>query len=306
MKKTENAKFVKNELQNLYYRIAESKAIRHFDSETINFDAIIDQFHSVKNHERPDGIILQDNTVYMVEHFQNSIYWSKGKDRLKEALNPNNTRGTYLALTAMEQIMQEKPNGLNHLLNNWLQGFSTSLEKHMKKYPEYLKNTKSLYPNYPCKFILLVEDNSFAIISNDSVDDFSILDLSDFVECILKYPEIDGVIVYKSNTIGSAVIAKDRNRMQNDKKQKSLASLILCNIVSAYGEIFSPEQRQELQNQIGSILVAAHESFSLSDKIQVFKSDLETAIAQDDPNMQGQNLQIAKTTTGCTFNSVNS
>jgi len=262
----------KSELKDLYGKISKPDIKCKYFSNSIDFAGIIDCFKNVESQDRPDGIILLGDTVYMVEHFQISIYGIKkrnGKwiDKLQCAFGSNNS-GDVVAL------YDDCINWESQLLNNWRTSFTDHLNKHLKQYSKYEENTNKKYPYSPHKFILTIEDNSNSIITNDGL---CILDIQEFVEEILLYPEIDGVIVFNTSTRGNSVIAKDRSYLEADRDSEKLRSISSCDILALIANIitdeFTPEQKDVIAGKICHILGKSKESMLLEDDARVIKHD---------------------------------
>lgn len=259
----------KNELKDLYDKIAEPGTKCEYFSDSIDFGKIISQFKDVEEEQdSPDGIILVEDTAYMVEHFQISLYFKKKRnkkgwnDDLKEALNTQNPQGTKNAIALYDECEDWE----NQLLNNWLAAFSDLLDDHLSHYSTYEERTQKEYPDKPREFILTVEDNSNSIISNDSL---CILGIQDFVEKILSYNEISGVIVFHTSTRGNVVIAKDRSHLELDRSSRKLCPLSSCDICASTKEVMigdlTPEQRADLMEKICRILFKTDENMALKE-----------------------------------------
>ncbi len=271
----------KSELKDLYCKIARPDVECKYFSDSIDFAGIIDNFKNVENQDKPDGIIPLGDTVYMVEHFQISIYGRKkqdGKwiDELQRALGAKDSRG---AVALYDDCIGWE----RQLLNNWRTSFADHLGSHLKHYPTYEENTNKKYPHNPHKFILMIEDNSNSIITNDGL---CILDIQEFVEEILVHREIDGVIVFNTSTRGNSVIAKDRSYLEADSDSGKLRPISSCDILALIADVitdkFTPEQKDNIVKEICRILGNLKENMLLGDDVQVIKHD-ESEQTQDKP-----------------------
>lgn len=230
----------KSELKDLYGKISKPDVNCEYFSDSIDFESIIDHFKDVENQDSPDGIISLGDTVYMVEHFQTSLYGKGNGDKLQQALSARNTRN----LGNVVSLFEDSGDWESQLLDNWLSTFSKLLDKHLSHYSEYREHTSAKYPNKPCKFILMIEDNSYSIITNEDLD---ILDIQEFVDQILSYDKVDGVIVFTTSSRSNSVIAKDRRYLRTDKDSGKLLKLSSCGILMLIKDIvvadLTPEER---------------------------------------------------------------
>lgn len=260
----------KSELKDLYAKIAESNARCKYYFQFINFPAIIEQFQDIEEQDRPDGIILLDNTVYMIEHFQISPYLTKrSDDKLQIVLNSNNTKklGNEVRLVSNDNDWE------NCLLHNWLTAFSYSLSHHVDKYQDYTKNTQELHPGKPYKFIIVVEDNSNSIVTNENL---CILDIQEFVERVLSCPQIDGVITFKTSPLENLVVAKDRTQLEADQRSGKLLGMAYCDFLMLLEKVggiqgLTVKQRMTMKDQIFRLLGNLKEIATIEDSVQVEK-----------------------------------
>lgn len=194
----------KKELQELYQMIQEKCPTKDMRSDEIPFERIIEGFKNIEQ-ERPDGILLIDDTVYIIEHFMVSIYRDKsGKDKKQCAIKGKHDR--YFA----KHPETSKVENLEGSLTQLQTAIQESIEKHMKSYPSYLEKAKNLYPNNPQKFIFVVEDQSEIIINEEGL---GILHIQELVLPFLEHECIDGVISYNTSTRGDFIEARDRKTM---------------------------------------------------------------------------------------------
>ena len=61
-------------LKKLYEKITQNNIHVQSHSEKYNFEEIVQSFKTITNQDRPDGIVLLGDTVFVLEHFQISIY----------------------------------------------------------------------------------------------------------------------------------------------------------------------------------------------------------------------------------------
>lgn len=204
----------KEELKDLYSNLkeAEKEGINppHYDiqSEDIDFRELICKFGEVTNQDSPDGIIPLGNAVYMVEHFQTSAY---ADNLLQKLVNQNYDR----AKAGIKEGSCKKETPLHLDVIEWRNKFSKDLEKHMGHYDDYIENTHKDYPGKPYKFILVVEDVSELGIGENK---YTILEIEEFAQEILRYPQIDGVIVCANSPRGYQVVAKERAGIERGVK----------------------------------------------------------------------------------------
>ena len=261
----------KHELKDLYQRFMRSNTRYRLYFGSINFPIIIEKFRDIESHERPDGLILLDDTVYMVEHFQVSPYLTEqGTDQLQRALNSNNTQ----KIGDEVYLIGNDDNWEDNLLNNWLYAFSASLAKHIKQYQNYIEETQKRYPNKPHKFLIVVEDNSNSVVTNE---DLCILDILEFVEEILSYPQIDGVITFKTSTRGNSVVAKDRIQLDADQKNGKLRRIACCDFLMLAEKIcgiqgLTVEQRKAMRDALIRHMGNLKEAITVEDSIQIVKT----------------------------------
>ena len=243
---------------------------RKYYFESINFPVIIEKFQSVDEQDRPDGIILVDDIVYMVEHFQISPYLTEqGDDMLQKSMKSNNTK----KLGNEVSLINSDDNWEDCLLENWLTAFLRNFTNHMSKYQEYVKNAKDRYPDKPCKLLIVVEDNSNSVVTDKNL---CILDILEFVEKILSYPQIDGVITFKTSPLGDSVVAKDRTQLEADKEGGKLKRMAYCDFMMLLEKVggiqgLTVEDRMSMKDQIFHFLANLKETAVLEDSIQVEK-----------------------------------
>lgn len=177
----------KKELQKLYQMIQQKCPTKNMHSDEIPFEKIIEEFRNIEQQDRPDGILLIDDTAYIIEHFMVSIYRNEsGEDKKQRA-----TTGKYDRYFAEHPEISECVEDLEGSLKNLQTAIQQSIEKHMKSYPFYLEQAKNLYPNNQAKFIFVVEDQSEIIINEDGL---GILQIQELVLPFLDHECIDGVI----------------------------------------------------------------------------------------------------------------
>lgn len=236
-------------------------------ASSIDFDSLTQNLGAIEPRESPDGIFLNGDIAYMLEHFQISPYGAKnGSDELQRA----NGR-SYKSIVKEFPTCDEVHMDLNSSLLNLKRSFSASLSKHMGQYHNYLQNAASEYPGKEYKFIIVVQDNSEAIINEDGI---SILDIKEFVQEILSYQQIDGVVVYTSDPRGPQIIAKDRIQMQNDIDSQRLLGLDCCEMVSTYIEMNATlsHESKSVKDRMRHRLISLDDSFGLEDKGMVLLS----------------------------------
>lgn len=260
----------KSELRNLYERIIQTGTKQEYFSDSIDFAAVIDRFKNIENQDCPDGLILIEDIVYIVEHFQISFYWDGNMDRLQRALNGKNTKKL-----GREICFVDNHDGWeDQLLDKWMAAFSQSLKEHLNHYNIYKDAAQKQYPNMLYKFIIVVEDNSNSIVTYDNL---CILDIVEFVDDILSYDKIDGVVVFNTSTLGNSIIAKDRTHLIADKDSGKLHEVSSCNIISVIKKIcideLTPEQRFDLKERICQILVNLKENIVFEENIQIEKKE---------------------------------
>ncbi len=181
-------------LKKLYEKITQNNIHVQSHSEKYNFEEIVQSFKTITNQDRPDGIVLLGDTVFVLEHFQISIYTDdRHQDLYQKAIEPKN------------KFFEKNPNRIIKVEKLFpqkiklLESFHYSLTSHLKdkSYAAYMKKAQQQYPDKKCVFILVVEDNSQGILINPLKSDqsLSILDIAECVNEILQYPEIDGVIL---------------------------------------------------------------------------------------------------------------
>lgn len=174
-------------------------------SESIDFLSLIQKFSEMDNQDAPDGIVLLNDTVYVIEHFRVSYFEDKkhngegsGADLFQKARKRRSKR------------MRSCPETITPLsfdLQYFEQSFAERLEKHMNCYEKYRKNAEAKFPGKMYKLILVLEDNSDVILDDAG---HSILDFKEISRQLQAYPEIDGVICFTLNSRGVQVDARDR------------------------------------------------------------------------------------------------
>lgn len=259
----------KTELKDLKKKYSGKDVSRNICSEVIDFDNIIEEFSRVENQDCPDGLITIKSTVYLVEHFQISIFRTTRKgDRLAQALGTDYTK--YFEQHPHETLKAEQ---LFPDLNNLLKNFSQKLKSHMSRFNVYLDNAKRQCPGKKYKFIFVIEDNSNSIINDEGL---SILDLDEFVETILEYPEIDGVLTFYNNTRGKFVVGKDRNQMEFEHATNVLKNLNLCEFMLVLQSIDIEKPSDEMKAAIEKMChfdAFKKDAISITDDIQVEKQN---------------------------------
>ena len=265
----------KNELKKLYDVVKNPGTRLIINSKIIkDFKPILNRFDEVDNQERPDGLILVGDTVYMLEHFQVSMYLDKkGNDLLKQAQGNTFKRQLKKDSDCMKfedkYLLFDKETLLPDIFN-LLRSFNTSLTKHMSNYDKYLENAQSKFPNKMYKFILVIEDNSDAIIlkNDDWNSSLCLLDYREIVEQILEYQQIDGVIVFDSDTRGKHITAKDKECLQNSE----LCEMDLCELVVNYVCMyFSREQQENILRKLQTVL-RIKDDFGIVENVSVEKN----------------------------------
>lgn len=196
----------KNELQKLYQTIQQKAPKKDFHSDEIPFEKIIEGFKDIEQQDCPDGILVIDDTVYIIEHFMVSIYRNKsGEDKKQRA-----TTGRYDRYFTKHPEASKLVMDLEGSLKQLQTAIQQSIKKHMESYPYYLEKAKKLYPNNLKKFIFVVEDQSEIIINEDGI---GILGIQELVSLFLEHEYIDAAISYNTSTRGDFIEAIDRKAM---------------------------------------------------------------------------------------------
>lgn len=251
----------KNELKNIYHQLTSRNPEKRFFSSTIDFDKVINAFADVKDkQECPDGIIEIGNVVYILEHFEVSLYRNKNNGDLLRIAQNNN----YINFFKRTNIANYIEN-LNSSLENLLNAFNISLDKHMKRYNEYVKNAQKDHQDKEYKLIFVVEDTSHSIINEDGI---SLLDTYECAEKILSYSQIDGVILYHTSNRGDFITAKDRKTIENELS--GLKKIQNCEVIMQYIAMHiskSPEGNNI--KKILESLLKSNEAIEISEEIQV-------------------------------------
>lgn len=215
----------KNELKKLYESIKQSNAQCEYLSESIDFEKIINKFSEITGEECPDGIILIEDVVYMVEHFEISIYRdAKGNDLLRKVQNT-----PYQKLNR-KSLVNPLIEPLNPKIDNLYKALSVSLAKHMKQYNAYVKKASEKYPGKKYKFVFVIEETGKAIIN---AINFNALDIYECDMAILSYPQIDGVILYQHGRTNDYLLALDRKALKkrsNEEQRMDTCELIISHI----------------------------------------------------------------------------
>lgn len=254
----------KNELQRLYQMIQEKCPTKDMRSDEIPFEKIIEGFKSIEQQDRPDGILLIDDTVYIVEHFMVSIYRNKsGGDKKQRA-----TTGKYDRYFAKHPETSELAENLDGSLTQLQIAIQQSIQKHMKSYPGYLEKAKKLYPNRTPKFIFVVEDQSEAIINEEGL---GILCIQEFVFPFLEYEFIDAVISYNTSTRGDFIEARDRKMMST--LYPGLAKIEECVLISVIKGISIQSLSISEWRVCIERLVSCIEKISMTDSVVVIKNE---------------------------------
>ncbi len=215
----------KNELKKLYESIKQSNAQCEYLSKSIDFEKIINKFSEITGEECPDGIILIEDVVYMIEHFEISIYRdAKGNDLLRKMQNT-----PYQKLNR-KSLVNPLIKPLNPKIDNLYKALSVSLAKHMKQYNAYVKRASEKYPGKKYKFVFVIEETGKAIIN---AINFNALDIYECDMAILSYPQIDGVILYHHGRTNDYLLALDRKALEersNKVQRMDACELIISHI----------------------------------------------------------------------------
>ncbi len=226
----------KCELKNLYKKIVENGI--HTESHSFNFDfeQLIKRFEETTDQDRPDGIIPIGNTVFVLEHFQISIYINNERDDLYQKAMGEKTR-YFKKYPDEKSAIDELMPGIQNLLKS----FQSSLISHLRSYPAYMEKAQERYPNQNYVFVLVVEDNSQDIFIDEEnpAKTLSILGVYEFVNSILNYPEIDGVILYSTSQRGDFLVAEDTEYLTQQKNEKRLIPISRTHLLSCLSEIES-------------------------------------------------------------------
>lgn len=224
-----------------------------YQFEEINMESIVNNLHNVDYRDRPDALIELDNIVYIIEHFQISIYKN------------NKNKGDPLAISINSNTIKNeisfKPN-----LNNLIKNLDYCLKKHSLSFEKYLEVAKEKYPDKDYKIILLIEDKSNDIIHCSSMNDMCILDIYETVEIMLSYPQINGIISFNISPLGDYIFAADRQSIQ--KKHPDMIKAKNLEITMSY------ESASCLKSSIEKILKSIgklNESTVFSDEIKIEK-----------------------------------
>lgn len=268
MKKGEN--MVKNELKELYAKVISEGIKLRCCSSSIDFENIFEHFQSIESPDPPDGILILDKTLYVIEHFQFSIYWDeKNGDRLKKAYKSKSLSKT----KGVAEFLNKEDGWGKALLENWFLGFSHILDAHMEKYNTYIKEAQKKRSDLTTKFIFVIEDNSHSVITEN---DLCILDICEFVEKILSNDKIDGVILFSESLCGSVLLAKDKYQLQDDLHGEKLCSLNSCWFLTILKQIqeLTIEEQECIKQKIASFLVTPKgEMIMLDDSLQIEKHE---------------------------------
>lgn len=259
----------KNELKKLYQEIKQTTTTMGLYSEHIPFEKIIEGFKDIEDEDCPDGIMLIDDTVYILEHFMVSIYRKKsGEDTRQRALTGKNDR--YFKSCPNETTLTVELKGS---LKNLQHAIEQSLSKHMESYPLYLKEAEKKHPGIPHKLIFVVEDQSESIIEGLSI---GLLGIYELVDAFLKYNSIDAVICYNTSTRGNSILALDRKRM-TDELENSV-KIDNCTLSALIDKVFI----QKLNDskwvndsewvRIKNYLMKCREGFGLVESITIEKN----------------------------------
>ena len=239
-----------NEVQDFHDKI--SIVSQLIESSEINFKEIIDNMVNCDPRDRPDGLLLIGNIVYILEHFEMSIF--------------KNTKRKGDALKSVEKIPVEKikkdvqlhPKKYN-LINNLEKG----LLKHANSFEVYFEEATKQFPNKEYKLILLIEDNSNDIVVNSEGEDINILSVLETLCLLINYQDIAGVINYNTSPRGNYMIANDTKVMQ----RKLLYVLPIKDTMP----VLTPELVSAFTKSIQSLIMLS-ESATMKDTINVTKS----------------------------------
>lgn len=251
----------KNELKKLYQEIKQTTTMDLY-SDDIPFEKIIEGFKDIEDEDCPDGIMLIDDTVYILEHFMVSIYRKKsGEDTRQRALTGKNDR--YFESHPDETMLTVELKGD---LKNLQHAIKQSLSKHMKSHPLYLEKAEKKYPGEPYKFIFVVEDQSENIIDGLS---FGLLEIYELVNEFLKYDPIDAVISYNTSTKGNFLVALDRKRMTDELK--NLTKIDNFTLLALIDKVFIQKLDDSDLIRIKNYLMQLTDNLNIIDSVTVEK-----------------------------------
>lgn len=269
-----------NELKELSAKIKHNSTKVASHSSLYDFASLVSCFDKIpQNQDRPDGIIPLGDTVFILEHFQISVYVDKKhQDLYRKAISPHKRFfEKHLDTPTFETDL--KP-----FKENLLESFKQSLLDHTNQYQAYQKNTQAMYPDTRYKFMLVIEDNSQDILIDtaDISKALSILDIEDFVDLILEHQQIDGVILYSTSPRGDFIIAEDTEYLKQRKRMGKLTSMsnayllfsltrVILTNPSLLPQNLSEEEKRLLAIQLHA-LVGPREELSVFENISIEKS----------------------------------
>ena len=239
----------KNELKKLHKKITQNNIHLQSHSAKYNFEKIVQNFKTITNQDRPDGIVLLGDTVFVLEHFQISIYTDEQhQDLYQKAMGPKNKyfEKNPDRIIKTEELFPQKM--------KLLESFHYSLASHLKdnSYEAYMEKARKQYPDKKYAFILVVEDNSQDILIDSLKRDqsLSILDIAECVNEILQHSEIDGVISYNTSPRGDFLLAEDSVYLQEQRDKGNLISVEFSVLCSALQRILVSESSNYSEKEI--------------------------------------------------------
>ncbi|MFI3213556.1 MAG: hypothetical protein R3Y24_09440 [Eubacteriales bacterium] len=248
----------KNEILRLFKQLKEKNSVE-IESKIIDFKQIIELFSTTIDYESPDEYLVIDDTTYMLEHFQVSIFENDdGGDLYSIAVN-SDEKQLYSRFNKIKAI------NLNPSVENLYLSTKKCVEKHIRNYSRYLENIKKVNENRNYKLIFLIEDISNDIIIDDKEGYVTALFIFEIVNELVKYEMLDGVICFNKTMLGNFVICKDKESMKAELM--SLPKKDNLKIKISLNQIFLDVCRTK------GFLGNMNDELSVTDSVEVLKNN---------------------------------